>query len=335
MSLLQDLGAQLRATSDELPTGPVTAALDRLRSATELLNWVRQTSVDPMGVPQLGNAIEHAEHAAAALRVAQDAIAGYLAVLGLAADAGGPPPEPDRRAGPPEERIAPPPSPPPPDRLEPWWRDRVTQLTGEAPPRPEQVTAEQSRVDTGELLRRVAAGVRSGDRARLGRDLHAVRASTGLALSAVTPPVLHRLAGDLLGHEPRPEDVPRLRSAVAGRVRSLLPGTPPAVLDTLLARICRVPARSGDRTHPADSAVTASVLTGVLLARLGRDASSLDPPAPPPPRTPSPAAPSPAAPPPAAQPPAAPSPGGPSPSAPPPAAPPGAAAGPLPPDAHA
>ncbi len=134
-----------------------------------------------------------------------------------------------------------------------------------------------------DLLRRVAAGVRAGDRARLGRELHGVTASTGLGLSAVTPPVLHRLAGDLLGHEPRPEDVPRLRSAAEGRVRSLLPGTSPAVLETLIDRICRVPARSqGDRPagHPADNAVTASVLTGVLLARLGRDADALDPAAP-------------------------------------------------------
>jgi hypothetical protein len=131
--------------------------------------------------------------------------------------------------------------------------------------------------------------------------------------------VLHRLAGDLLGHEPRPEDVPRLRSAAAGRVRSLLPGTPPAVLDTLLARICRAPAQPEGRTHPADSAVTASVLTGVLLARLGRDASSLDPPAPsspaPPPAAPSTAAPSRAAPSPPAASRAAPPPAGPSPLA--------------------
>ena len=37
MSLLQELGAQLRATSDDLPTGLVTTAMERLRSATELL----------------------------------------------------------------------------------------------------------------------------------------------------------------------------------------------------------------------------------------------------------------------------------------------------------
>jgi hypothetical protein len=282
MSLLQELGAQLRATSDELPTGLVTIAMERLRTATELLNWVRQTSVDPIGVPQLGNATEHAEHAAAALRLAQDAIGAYLAVLGLTADAGAPP-DGDWRAGL-DEKVEPPPepdaTPPPEEKLGPWWQKRVEKLTGEAPPSVDQVPAGRTPAGTAELLRRVAAGVRSGDRARLGRELHAVNANTGLALSAVTPPVLRRLAGDLLGHEPRPEDLARLRTAAAGRVRALLPGTPPAVLDALLARICRAPAPAGAQGHPADSAVTSSVLTGVLLARLGRDAATLDPAAP-------------------------------------------------------
>lgn len=291
MSLIQELGAQLRATSDELPTGLVTAAMEKLRSATEILMWVRETSIDPIGVPQLGNATEAAERAAAALRVAQDAIAAYLATIGLTGDASAPP-DGDWRAGleRPREQAAEAPGEVPPERLGPWWQQRVTELTGEPPPKSGDTAGEQG--DTAELLRRVATGVRAGDRARVGRDLHSVNASTGLALSAVTPPVLHRLAGDLLGHEPRPDDVPRLRSAAEGRVRSLLPGTSPAVLDTLIDRICRVPVTTGARPagHPADNAVTASVLTGVLLARLGRDASALDPRAPEPLRRPTEAA---------------------------------------------
>jgi hypothetical protein len=281
MSLIQELGAQLRAASADLPTGQVTVALEKLRSATEILMWVRETSIDPIGVPQLGNATEHAERAAAALRLTQDAIATYLASIGLSGDAAAPPDRDwraglDRREQPPPEGAA----QPPPEQLGPWWRQRVAKLTGEPPPTAEDAGKEGT--DTAELLRRVASGVRSGDRARLGRDLHSVRASTGLALSAVTPPVLRRLAGDLLGHEPGPDDVARLRTAAEGRVRSLLPGTEPAVLENLIARICRVPAKDAGRppTHPADNAVTASVLTGVLLARLGRDASSLDPAAP-------------------------------------------------------
>ena len=288
MSLLTELGAQLRATSDELPTGIVTAALERLRSATEMLTWVRQASVDPIGVPLLGNATEHAERAAAALRVAQDAIAAYLGVLGLSAEAQQPP-NSDWRAGLTESTTKrqpgtdTPPStpegrPPAPEKLRPWWQRRVSELTGEPPPPPEEVAAQHP--STAELLREVAADVRAGDRARLGRHLQNVDAATGLGLSAATPPVLRRLAGDLLGHEPRPEDVPRLRTAVSARVRSLLPGTPSGGLDALLARICRAPAQNERPGHPADTAVTSSVLTGVLLARLGRDPATLDPTAP-------------------------------------------------------
>jgi hypothetical protein len=296
MSLLQELGAQLRATSDELPAGQVKVAMERLRAATELLNWVRQESVDPIGVPLLGNATEHAERAAAALRIAQDAISAYLAALGLGADADRPP-DGDWRAGleerkqakpqQPPDAAAPPKSPngerPAPEKLGPWWQQRVGELTGEPPAKPEEVA--ERHPSTAELLRRVAGSVRSGDRARLGRDLQGVDAATGLGLSAVTPSVLHRLAGDLLGHEPRPEDLPRLRSAVNGRVRSLLPGTSPGTLDALLARICRAPAKAEQPPHPADNAVTSSVLTGVLLARLGRDPATLDPAAPEPLRT--------------------------------------------------
>ena len=286
MSLIQELGAQLRATSDELPTGMVSVALEKLRSATELLMWVRETSVDPVGVPQLGNATEHAERAAAALRVAQDAIAAYLATVGLTGEAAAPP-DTDWKAGlrPEQPRSADRQETPPdkPEQLGPWWQKRVAELTGE--PAPEGGT-EGEPADTAELLRKVAAGVRAGDRARVGRDLHAVNAASGLALAAVTPPVLNRLAGDLLGHEPRPDDVARLRTAAEGRVRSLLPGTTPEVLEQLLGRICRVPGGAGSPGHPADSAVTASVLTGVLLARLGRDAGALNPDAPEPLRRP-------------------------------------------------
>lgn len=285
MSLIEELGAQLRATSEELPTGLTTVVREKLRSATELLNWVRQTSQDPMGVPQLGSAVEAAEQAAFALRAAQDAIAAYLATAGLAGE-GAAPPDADYKTGlaPRDESDKVPDAAPPQaaEQLGPWWQQRVAELTGEAPPG-EKAAAGTG--DTAELLRRVAAGVRSGDRARVGRDLHSVNAATGLGLSAASSPVLERLAGDLLGHQPRPEDLKRLQSAAGGRVRSLLPGTPPEVIDTLLARICRAPVQHDTPAHPADSAVTASVLTGVLLARLGRDPESLDARAPEPLRT--------------------------------------------------
>jgi hypothetical protein len=203
--------------------------------------------------------------------------------VGLAGD-GAAPPDPDWKAGleRPDVETAQPQEQPPAEQLGPWWQQRVTQLTGEPVPKESDAKAG----NPTDLLRRVATAVKAGDKARVGRDLHQASAATGLALSAVTSPVLHRLAGDLLGHEPRPQDLDRLRTAAAGRVRSLLPGTSPAVLDTLLARICRVPIKQQQPGHPADSAVTAGVLTGVLLARLGRDAATLDPDAPEPLRRP-------------------------------------------------
>ncbi|GGL03769.1 hypothetical protein [Mangrovihabitans endophyticus] len=274
MSLLQELGARLRATSDELPTGQVTVALQRLQSAGELLLYVRRESQQQLGVPELGNALEHAERAVAALRSAQDAIAAYLGALGLVADASAAPDRAYKAALVSKDAPGTSGEPPPPEELEPWWGERVTELTGEQPPDGESSAAAP---DSPELLRRVAAGVRSGDRGRLGRDLHEAGPTSGLGLSALTPALLHRLAGDLLGHEPRPQDAGRLRSAVGDRVRSLLPGTSPELLDTLIDRVCRAPERPGrPAAHPADSAVTASVLTGVLLARLGRDPSTLD-----------------------------------------------------------
>ena len=107
MSLLTELGAQVRATSDDLPAGLVAVAVDKLRAASDLLAWVRETSVDPLGVPQLGNAVEHAERAAHALRVAQDVLAGYLAAIGLAGEPPGPV-EPDRtRPSPKADRASP------------------------------------------------------------------------------------------------------------------------------------------------------------------------------------------------------------------------------------
>jgi hypothetical protein len=283
MSLIQDLGARLRATSDELPTGLVAVAVERLRTAAELLMWVRQTSVNPVGVPQLANATEHAEQAAYALRVAQDALARYLTTIGLAADAVRPA-DGDWRTALEVDETRPPPAADDeaPAPLRHWWTVRVAALTGHDEPSGDD---EQGAGATGtaDLLRRVAAGVRSADRARLRRDLGAVDAPVGLGLSAVTPPLLHRLAGDLLGHEPRADDLQRLTGETAGRVRDLLPGLPAPVVDALLARVCRVPpaqGASGEPAHPADSAVASGVLAGVLLARLGRDPAGLVPDAP-------------------------------------------------------
>lgn len=150
----------------------------------------------------------------------------------------------------------------------------MAELTGGREGSPEQ--PDERVADSRELLRRVVTGIRSGDRDRLHRELRAAHADVGLGLAAIAPPLLRDLAGELLGHPPRADDLPRLRRELDGRVRDLLPGLPPPVLETLLTRVCRMPPPrrdegGGEQPHAADPAVTAGVLTGVLLDRLGRD----------------------------------------------------------------
>jgi hypothetical protein len=418
MSLIEELGGRLSASSTELPMGELLTALDRLRAAAAVLAWVRQQSSNPLGVPQLGGAIDHLEHTVHALRVAQDSVAGYLAVLGLTTE-GAPLPEqdpdrPDRRpeprtdtrppdtrptdtrppeARPPDNRSpdahppgarppgVPPPGIRPPDgappgirptepsplglrptepsplglrptdsrldgsqpnttqpggarwpeprpgaprpagrpeapqdlatpqprprprpspgpaarpddrpegpgapprqtpRLRRWWPERVAYLTDGAQPEP--TTGGAPRSTAVELLRAVARRTAAADRDGLRRELADAPAPVGLDLAALAPTVLHRLATDLLGHQPKAEDLPALTRAARGPVLDLLPKLPPSIVDTLLARVCRVPPGRGgapqEVPHPADTAVTHGVLVGVLMHRLGRDPDSLDP----------------------------------------------------------
>lgn len=280
MSIIEELGAQVRATSDELPVALVLTTLERLGQASERLRWVRQESADPMGVPELSAAIEHAETAGHALRVAQDQLASYLAAIGLGQD-GVPGPVAERRPGadgPPAGEVGGAPDGRGSRTVRRWWAVRVAELTGG---RESPGTEPNQRVtDAGELLRRVATEVRSGDRGRLHAELRDVEANVGLNLAAVAPPLLRDLAAELLGHPPHAKDLPKLRDEVHGGVRDLLPGLPPAVLDTVLTRVCRMPPPKNspdqnDQPHPADPAVAAGVLTGLLMRRLGRSEETL------------------------------------------------------------
>ncbi|MCX4390438.1 hypothetical protein OG777_26435 [Micromonospora peucetia] len=278
MSIVEDVGAQVRSAADDLPLAQLALVLEKFGLAAERLRWVRQESANPMGVPELSAATEHAETAGYALCVAQEQLSAYLVAIGLAAD-GSPAPRPgeqQRRPAHDAPREAAPgaPAPEPAAEVTPrrWWSVRVAELTGgrEGPPEAPDEKVDDAR----ELLRRVVGGVRAGDRDRLHTELRRAHADVGLGLAAVAPPLLRDLAGELLGHPPRADDLGRLHRELDGRVRDLLPGLPPAVLDTLLTRICRMPPpRRGEaeQPHAADPAVTAGVLTGVLLARLGRD----------------------------------------------------------------
>ncbi|MFG3706326.1 hypothetical protein ACGF7U_16580 [Micromonospora sp. NPDC047670] len=278
MSIVEDIGAQVRAAAEDLPIAQLARALEKFGLAAERLRWVRQESADPMGVPELSAATEHAETAGYALRVAQEQLSAYLAAIGLGPD-GGPTPGPQRQQRRPAHDapraavpVAPEPEPAGEVKLRRWWSVRVAELTGggEGPPdEPDEQVG-----DSRELLRRVVSGVRADDRDRLHTELRRAHADVGLGLAAVAPPLLRDLAGELLGHPPRAEDLGRLHRELDGRVRDLLPGLPAPVLDTLLTRVCRMPPPRRDeaeRPHAADPAVTAGVLAGVLLARLGRD----------------------------------------------------------------
>ncbi|WP_422740050.1 hypothetical protein ACN263_12960 [Micromonospora sp. WMMD729] len=276
MSIIEDIGGQVRAASEEFPVGLLGQALEKFGLAAERLRWVRQESANPMGVPELSAATEHAESANYALRVAQEQLSAYLAAIGLAAD-GAPPPRPQQERDPRHDAApADGPTAVPPERAEQvrmrrWWSVRVAELTGGRDGDADE--ADEQLRDSQELLRRVVRGVRAGDRDRLRTELRRASADVGLGMAALAPPLLREFAGELLGHPPRASDLGRLRGELDGRVRDLLPGLPPPVLETLLTRVCRMPPprSSGEPPHAADSAVAAGVTAGLLLARLGRD----------------------------------------------------------------
>ncbi len=89
MSIVEEVGAQVRAAAEELPLGLLGQALEKFGLASERLRWVRQESANPMGVPELSAATEHAETAGYALRLAQEQLTAYLAAIGLAPDGAG------------------------------------------------------------------------------------------------------------------------------------------------------------------------------------------------------------------------------------------------------
>jgi hypothetical protein len=275
MSLIQELGSQVRGAAESLPVGEVAGAAERLRGAVALLAWVRHESVRGIGVTPLTAAVDHLEQALRALLVAQDDVAAYLGTIGLAGEAAAvarpverarPLPRPDEE--PPSEveaeQVAP---------LRGWWSARVDHLTGYEPePAPDR--DDDAATDSAELLRRVAG---HGDRDALRAELRRVAAPAGLGLAALAPTAVRRLAGEILGHPPGPDDLPRLRELAGGRVRDLLPNVDGTIGDTLLARVCRAPQPPRENpAHPADSAIAGGVLTGILLQRAGRDPSTLD-----------------------------------------------------------
>jgi len=275
MSLLEDLADQLRTTRDHLPIAEVTGATERLRMAGGLLAWVIHSSTNPGGVPTLAAATEHLAHAAAAMLVAQAALRDYSLALGMSPDAV---PVDDSRW---HAALAPTPPPAPPTaaargpQLSDWWAERVGEITRGTVRAAGAHDAAQTSAD---LLHRCTASAFDNDRDRMRRELAGAGPAVGLGLAAVAPPLIRYLAAELVGHPPRIEDLATVRRAALPRVAPLLPGSPAAVAEELIARACHAEQqRTGGAAphHPVDAAAAGAVLVAALLRATGRGAKDL------------------------------------------------------------
>jgi hypothetical protein len=279
MSIVQDLADQLRVTREELPLAQVTAATDRLRSATGLLAWVLHHSSQPTGVPSLAHAVACLEHATAAIRMAQDAVDDYTLALGMPIDA-----HPDhddiwraalvlpaQAAKPAGSRV---PQGRDATKLTDWWTERVARLTAHDG----DVDRADAAPHSAELLRRCVSAALGDNVAGLHRHLTAAGPAVGLGLAAIAPPLLRHLATELVGQPPRLEDVARVRRAALPLVGTLLPELPSDPAEEIIGRVCHArPQRAGDRrpNHPVDAAITAALLVAGMLRATGRSADDL------------------------------------------------------------
>ncbi|MEV6963532.1 hypothetical protein AB0M47_00325 [Hamadaea sp. NPDC051192] len=274
MSLVQDLGDQLRIVREDLPIAEVRAAAERLRMAGGLLAWVMHATGDPQRVPQLGGAADRLESAAGLMRSAHDALDAYALALGLAADSVGTA-QPWGAAAPvvpTQGRSADVP-------LSDWWAERVRTLAGRDV-LDDLITSgstDDPAETSTELLRRCVSATLDERPAKLHRELGSAGPAVGLGLAAVAPPLLRHLAAELVGHPPRLEDLARVRRAALVHT-GLLPELPPEPGEEIVARICHAtPQRrtEGSPTHPVDAAAAAVLITAGLLAATGRGASEL------------------------------------------------------------
>jgi hypothetical protein len=266
MSLVQDLADRLRAAHDQLPVAEITAAAERMRAATALMAWVLHHSSRPDAVPSLGNAAERLDHAAAALRAAQDSLDSYSLAIGIAVDS-----YPDNRlpAVPGQVQRAHSVD----HQLADWWSTRVCHLTGHPMIEKRGEGAESST----ELLALCVDTALEADTAALHRHLVSAGPAVGLGLAAVAPPLLRHLALDLVGHAPRLEDLARVRRAALPLLAKVLPELTPDPGEEIIARVCHAqPQRKGSQpNHPTDVAVASALLVAALLKATGRSGDEL------------------------------------------------------------
>ncbi|WP_117214696.1 hypothetical protein [Allorhizocola rhizosphaerae] len=263
MSLVQDLADRLRATCEALPVAEIAGAAERLRTAGGLLAWVTHESARPTAMPSLSSAAAHLDHAAAALRVAQDALDEYRAVLGLPAESY---PDGRLRTVPAQVKRK------EQAHLSDWWSVRVAELTGLA-----ETRSGEGATSSNELLQLCVEAALDNDAERLHTYLSKAGPAVGLGLAAVAPPLLRHLGMDLVGHPPRLEDFARLRRAALPVVADVLPKLPSDAAEEIVARVChaRPQRQSSQPAHPVDIAAASALLVAGMLKANGRKADDL------------------------------------------------------------
>jgi hypothetical protein len=291
MSLIQELADRLRSTRDALPVADVTGAAARLRTAQGLLAEVTHESSRPGTVPSVGLAAGRLDHAAAALRVAKDAIDDYCQALGMAVDRRPAEIPAEIRADVPAEiradvpaavTVAVPVQRSTPAGAQPhdWWSRRVAVLTGFTAGKRTRPTSGERGEATGsswDLLGLCVAATLDSDVKRLHRALTAAGPAVGLGLAAVAPPLLRQLATELVGHPPRLEDLARVRRAALPILAEVLPALPGDVAEELIARVCHAQPqrRAAQPAHAVDIAAASALLVAGLLRANNHSAQDL------------------------------------------------------------
>jgi hypothetical protein len=196
MSLLSEVAVSLRTAGAELPLPEVRRAAQDVDLASRRLALVVAAG-QTAPVRALGAALEHLDSAAGALLLAQHAIQGYLAAVGVL-----PVPAPSTVDDPVRSN---------------WWAARVFEVTAVSP---DPVSCER-------LLEEAVTRARDGDRDGLAAVLAGAEPAVGLGLASGTAPLVARLAG-AVEHPGRAWDgvrhlVPELPSGVAA---AILAGTP-------------------------------------------------------------------------------------------------------------
>jgi hypothetical protein len=290
VSLVESLGHQLRGVADELPVAELREAGDRLHAAAALFGFVMTESGHAEWLAQLETAAGHLDDAMGSINGVLAGLDTYLEQIGLpgvpvpAQDGQPVAARPGGASG--QER------PDPVLATRGWWVERVDLLTDHDPD-PEHPPQARSAADSNrpeapsEALRRLVRSGRDAGRDGYRGALLATYPGSGLQVPGLAARALRRVAADLLGHAPGPEDHRHLVDRLAGRVRELLPNAPDGLAAGLLAEVAAPfggrPA-GGAPAHPVDAAAAGPILLAAALRATGRDDSQLpdltQPPAP-------------------------------------------------------